>query len=364
MLVLVSIQSLISALVFLFFKPKHIANRLLATWFLMAALNFVGFMVPGGLKAWIGIGYLPFLLLNGPLFYFYVRSIVQRDFRFTALDTLHLLPFVLLAAGRLFWLQTSLDPAFYYKGSMAPDLLLLYGSISVSILAYLLAIYLLLLRHQRNIREYFSNASQKITLSWVFFMVLTFSLSYLIFLFVPLLPLDNFSADQVVFWYNQFNMALLGFLLLIFGLLQPLIYTNAPVSSRERQNLEEAKYGKGRLEVPAMQLLAVDIRKYLDERKPWLDPDYNLEQMARDLNQTRHHLSQTINEQMGKNFFQLVNQYRVAEFKRLVLDPHLSHLTFLGLAFDAGFNSKSSFNRIFKEETGVTPSEYKQQVLQ
>lgn len=49
MLVLVSIQSLISALVFLFFKPKHIANRLLATWFLMAALNFVGFMVPGGL---------------------------------------------------------------------------------------------------------------------------------------------------------------------------------------------------------------------------------------------------------------------------------------------------------------------------
>lgn len=141
MLVLVSIQSLISGLVFLFFKPKHIANRLLATWFLMAALNFVGFMVPGGLKAWIGIGYLPF---------------------------------VLLAAGRLFWLQASLDPAFYYKGSMAPDLLLLYGSISVSILAYLLAIYLLLLRHQRNIREYFSNASQKITLSWVFFMVLTF----------------------------------------------------------------------------------------------------------------------------------------------------------------------------------------------
>src|SRR5690554_6631493 len=205
MLLLVSIQSLISALVFLFFKPKHIANRLLATWFLMAALNFVGFMVPGGLKAWIGIGYLPFLLLNGPLLYFYVRSIVQREFRFAALDALHLLPFVLLAVGHLFWLQTSLDPAFYYKGSMAPGLLFLYGSISLSILVYLLAIYLLLLRHQRNIREYFSNASQKITLSWVLFMVLTFSPSYLIFLFAPLLPFGHPGADQEVFWYNHFN---------------------------------------------------------------------------------------------------------------------------------------------------------------
>ena len=83
MLVLVSIQSLISALVFLFFKPKHIANRLLATWFLMAALNFVGFMVPGGLKAWIGIGYLPFLLLNGPLLYDWVNY-VSPDYKMGA----------------------------------------------------------------------------------------------------------------------------------------------------------------------------------------------------------------------------------------------------------------------------------------
>lgn len=84
--------------------------------------------------------------------------------------------------------------------------------------------------------------------------------------------------------------------------------------------------------------------------------------MARDLNITRQNISLVINESLGKNFFQLINEFRVKEFKQLVLDPKLSHITLLGLAFDAGFNSKSSFNRIFKEISGETPSSYKRKL--
>jgi AraC-like DNA-binding protein len=61
---------------------------------------------------------------------------------------------------------------------------------------------------------------------------------------------------------------------------------------------------------------------------------------------------------MGKNFYNLVNDYRVEEVKRRLEDPQYKHLTILAIAYDSGFNAKSSFNTIFKEKTGSTPSEY------
>ena len=65
-----------------------------------------------------------------------------------------------------------------------------------------------------------------------------------------------------------------------------------------------------------------------------------------------------INEHMGKNFYTLVNDYRIEEVKRRLQDPEYSNLTILAIAYDSGFNSKSSFNTIFKEKTGMPPSEY------
>ena len=75
-----------------------------------------------------------------------------------------------------------------------------------------------------------------------------------------------------------------------------------------------------------------------------------------------NHLSQIINELEGKNFYEFVNQYRIEEFKRLVSFPKNHQFTLLSLAFECGFNSKSSFNRYFKKSTGQTPSQYFTQV--
>ncbi len=66
---------------------------------------------------------------------------------------------------------------------------------------------------------------------------------------------------------------------------------------------------------------------------------------------------------MGKNFYNLVNDYRVEEVKKRMVDPKYRHLTILAIAYDAGFNAKSSFNTVFKEKTGMTPSEYQQSVI-
>jgi YesN/AraC family two-component response regulator len=71
-----------------------------------------------------------------------------------------------------------------------------------------------------------------------------------------------------------------------------------------------------------------------------------------------NYLSQSINEQEGKNFYDFINYLRVEEFKRISTLPENKKYTIQTLASDAGFNSKSSFNRYFKKVTGLSPSEF------
>lgn len=77
------------------------------------------------------------------------------------------------------------------------------------------------------------------------------------------------------------------------------------------------------------------------------------------MNISTHHLSQAINQNLNTNFYKFVNAYRVEEVKKKLKNPEFEKYSILGIAFESGFNSKSTFNKIFKEETGMTPSEFK-----
>ncbi len=84
--------------------------------------------------------------------------------------------------------------------------------------------------------------------------------------------------------------------------------------------------------------------------------------MAEDLNISRHKLSEAINNGQKKNIYKLINEFRVEEVKEMLVNPAFNHFTVLGIGLECGFNSKTSFNRIFKEETGLTPTEYKRAI--
>ena len=100
---------------------------------------------------------------------------------------------------------------------------------------------------------------------------------------------------------------------------------------------------------------------YMDEDKPYRNSNIRLDDIAQALDIPPHHLSQVINQLLDVNFNEFINAYRVEEVKQKLLNPSHAHLNILALAFDAGFNSKTSFNRIFKQFTGKTPSLYKSQ---
>ncbi|MBR7209363.1 helix-turn-helix transcriptional regulator [Microvirga sp. STS02] len=93
------------------------------------------------------------------------------------------------------------------------------------------------------------------------------------------------------------------------------------------------------------------------EQQPWLEPELTLAELAHRLRTNTSLLSHVINTGCGQNFNDFVNRYRVAEAERKLQDPRLAHYSLVGIALESGFNSKSTFNRVFKKLTGRTPGE-------
>jgi AraC-like DNA-binding protein len=106
------------------------------------------------------------------------------------------------------------------------------------------------------------------------------------------------------------------------------------------------------------------LKVMMDEKKPYLNPDLSLQDLATMLDVSRHQLSAVINNYSKVNFYEFVNTYRVEEVKRLMKNKENQKDKIMSLAYDAGFNSNASFYRIFKNTTGQTPTQYKNSIKQ
>ncbi|MCC3153500.1 AraC family transcriptional regulator [Hymenobacter sp. BT770] len=108
---------------------------------------------------------------------------------------------------------------------------------------------------------------------------------------------------------------------------------------------------------PELQPWREKLLRLMAEEQPWLEPELTLAELAHRLRTNTSLLSHVINTGCGQNFNDFVNRYRVAEAERKLQDPRLVHYSLVGIALECGFNSKSTFNRVFKKLTGRTPGE-------
>jgi len=99
--------------------------------------------------------------------------------------------------------------------------------------------------------------------------------------------------------------------------------------------------------------------KWMDEAQPYLNESLTLNELASGINLSDKRLSELLNKHLDTNFYDFVNSYRIRAFKEKVVDESYAHLTLLALAYESGFKSKTSFNRVFKQRTGLSPSQYK-----
>ena len=132
--------------------------------------------------------------------------------------------------------------------------------------------------------------------------------------------------------------------------------TNTSTHNNVENNISVKKYSDSPLTEEQKQIISEKIYKALDDEKVYLDIDLKLTDFAEQIGINKTYISQVLNEVMSIGFSEIINQCRIDEAKRLLIDEKNNNLTIEAIAQKAGFKSSSTFNRVFKNETGITPS--------
>jgi AraC-like DNA-binding protein len=130
-----------------------------------------------------------------------------------------------------------------------------------------------------------------------------------------------------------------------------------PASEASRE--PASKYARSRLDESRAMAYLARLGEVMELEKPWLENELTLADLAGRVGCSPHHLSQLFNERLRKTFFDYVNERRVEEVKRCLLDASYAAQPVLEIAHGAGFNSKATFNAVFRKVAGCTPSEFR-----
>ena len=365
---LASIQGLLLTIILFTRKENHSANIFLSLGIL--ALSSELFTTVYYTKEWyksypwfMGVTY-SVAYLYGPIFYLYTKLLTKKIERVALINILHFLPFI---AGYLLLIPIVLLPVneriVYVEGMIAgrePIIYSLYERfISVQGIIYTVLTIRLVATYNRKIKEHFSNI-EKINLNWLKYLTLGMivcwsiaAISMVVDLFIPndtSLEIALHSAISVLIYS-------IGYL----GLRQPEIFIR-PTDYTAGESLT-GKYKKSGLDIESAEKIKNNLISLMTTNKPYLDSELTLNKLSEMLSVSSHHLSEVINTQLDQSYYDFVNKYRVEEFIDKLKDPANKNYNIISIAFDSGFNSKTSFNTIFKKITNQTPSGYRTSLL-
>lgn len=140
------------------------------------------------------------------------------------------------------------------------------------------------------------------------------------------------------------------------------LQTEAPIPAF-RVYHPPVKYSNSGLSEERVKEIAASLEQLMKKERIYLDPELSIDKLAEKLSVSRHHLSQVLNDHQQKSYYDYINSFRVAEAATLLISPQREKQKIAAIAYDAGFNSLSAFNDVFKKHTGKTPSEYRKEKL-
>ena len=318
----------------------------------------------------------PIPLLTGPLLYLYLRSFKEN------ITWRKVLPHLLLPVLYMAFIYSNV---FYYGHKYVglkdvpaellqkPRTIILQFIKPAQQIVYFFAARKVLLSYRRSINQLFSDTS-RFDLNWARYLLYGFLI--LVLCFVVIFPL-------ILRFPQKFDLLLLinmgiatpyiyiatykGMQQLTIWQIQPEINKTSVVHEMEEAEQVADKENQKSIPVRAglsrerIEELSRRITHLMEGEKLFQETELTLQQLANKLQVPAYQVSQALNEGMGKNFYDLVNGYRVKEAKTLLMDSKNRNYTILSVGFEAGFNSKTTFNTVFKKFTGLTPTEFKNQ---
>lgn len=361
-----SVQGMITGGLLFFTRPHRIANRLLGMVVWLIALP--GFHLFGhyaqffqdllvadlihALIPWVGV------MAVGPLMYLYLKSVTNSSFVIGKKERNHFIPVwidlfpklveLLFITGLLRAVLPGRQEMTYFidtynRFADIPRWLSLayYVFLSAGYLRQWQAIHA-----ERPV----PNADMMQWLSRFIGAMQVFVIIWLAYLIPYILPATSVALRQKLGWFPVYiPMATLIYWIGIAGYKQALA---APAVAKEKNT--EPAWSNEQLAQAAQVLLAG-----MEKDRLFLNADLDLTELARATGLPAKLISATLNQHLNNSFSQFINEYRVTEFKKRILQPDAAELTLAGIAASCGFSSQATFQRIFKQITGVTPTEYK-----
>ncbi len=303
----------------------------------------------------------PFILLIGPVLWLYVKSVTEQHFRFKLKYLLTLIPFLVVltmfTARNYFQPEMAITAARNSEASTNRfSFFFITGLIAISNVGYTSWGLVLISRYKKVLKAFFSS-TEKINLDWLQFIHISALIAYTGISGMYIVNgFFQIMSYQVLQQAGYSIAALLVLVIGFFGLRKGSIFTSSNIDfdiEKAIETEETAPNLTSEEEVFVHRLL-----EFMKAEKPHLNPAINLELLSRKLKVSPEYLSAILNSRLNQSFFDFINHYRVEEFKRLSKDPGKKNLTLISLAYDSGFNSKATFNRVFKREMNCTPSEY------
>ena len=398
MLLYISLLLVLLALILIVYNWKQNNNAVFIGLFfsLIAIYGLVHYFVVYGksvfLLALFYNHFSPFFLLAGPFLYFYVRGTLKDRQGLKRKDALHFIPALIHLIGVLPYYFSS----FSYKESVAEMIIsnidnvkkirvnMFFDSefnftIRLLLLTFYVIYSIILLRKFTKKKNKFENTPRKqyliitrwlsLLLTLVSLLIINFVVLCYYFLFFEESYLRNIviiinSSTGISFVFLAFGV--LFFPEILYGL--PNNSTLKPKIARKKLKRNSSKSDneftpQSETEENPFLKLSEKIQDYFDNEKPYLNPDFSIAQISLRMNVPQNHVLYCINSIFNTKFSKLKMKLRVEQTKVFLQESVHSNITIDGIAQLAGFSSRSSFYNAFKEETGITPSDYLKSIL-
>jgi AraC-like DNA-binding protein len=364
-----SIQGIFLSVLLFRAKVNQPANRILVILLLILSFHLilVGFDNKEFFLEFPHLSRISWIIgtLYWPLLYLFVQYITQTQPKkiWTSLWTL--IPFVVFFIIMLPYYSLSVTEKRIMLSDFEQVSQSDFGWINqtISVLHIFFQVYLLIyyLRYEQHLKDEFSEV-ESLRIKWLKqFLIISFGVTFLsvISFFARSWEIPVLSR---LYSFHFIGIVLLFYWLSYKALTHPTLFGIVKEVSHKKpetqDKVDSEKYKKSSLAFDDIKIIYDKVKQILEEQKLYTKNDLTLSELALKTGLQKHSISQAINSSGSGNFFDLINHYRLEEFKRLAKSEDKKHLNLLGIAQEAGFNSKASFYAVFKKKTGMTPTEY------
>ncbi len=356
--ILGAVQGIFLGLVLLTQKRVYpTSNRLLASLILTVAFSLIvvslllsRVFAPGVILYPIAT---PLPILVGILLYLYVKSVTIPHYTFSAKEFIHfawyLLHFVILIPFYFYSYNEKIDFIIkLYLGDPGQlERATVFFRVAIRFVYVLLSLRLLY-KYRKLVKQTFSDIEEK-QLDWLRNLILAY------FFLSPLV-----IAFRILGWHIEVMFLVSIYLSVVNYLIGFYFLKYQGIYSDIKEELKKTiKYERSGLTNEKAQQLKIELMQLMESDQIYSEPKLTAKDLAEKLGVSTNILSELLNEHFNQNFYDFINSRRIEEAKKILSNSESKNMTVLAVAFEVGFNSKSTFNSVFKKFTGMTPSQYK-----